>query len=298
LFSVALATPLDRQATLMASTAGTPPNLTEIVRLYMNFGAVPGNASDYNCTSWSRLWNEDGIRQTPGMPGSQGWAQLEAMCVQVRQQFTALYCDDELEIDVMSYNSEKRTAFQWTVNGILAKTGEQVSVPAISTLFMDADGTIQTAWDFLDPSPFGLAPLPQESKDNDIDINEIVRQYMNFGGLPSYPHAADCSAWAKLFGETGVRNTPGVPPTRGYDQQLATCQSVRGQFETMLNFVEFTSAVTSWNNEKRVAFVWDIEGMSVTGNIIQKQAISSLFLWANGTIQYAWDFLDPKGIEP
>jgi len=275
-------------------------NLTEIVRQYMNFGADPGDVSGYNCTAWSRLWNEDGIRNTPGEPGSQGWAQLEKMCNDVRGQFGILYCDSQMEIDVMSWNTEKRTAFQWTINGILLSTGEQVSVPAISNLFMDPDGTIQKAWDWLDPTPFGVpTPVVRVNVDSAADLanlTEVARIYMNFGGFPNYPHAANCTQWAAQFGEYGTRNTPGTPPTKGLQQQLKRCQDVRGGFETMLNFAEELIPVTSWNAEQRVAFVWAIEGLLTNGKIIHRQAISSIFLWRNGTIQDSWDFLDPTDL--
>jgi len=199
-----------------------------------------------------------------------------------------------MEIDVRSYNAEKRTAFQWSINGVLVSTGQQVTVPAISALFMDKDGTIQNAWDWLDPTPFG--GKPDVNSMDVVNMTEIVRVYMNFGGFPNYPHAANCTQWASLFGETGIRNTPGTPPIRGLDVLKARCDQVRGEFETMLNFAENIIPVVSWNAEKRVAFVWAIEGMLNTGEVIHRQAITTLFLWRNGTIQYAWDFLDPTGI--
>jgi hypothetical protein len=263
----------------------------------MNFGAKPGDTKNYDCKAWSMLWNEDGVRNTPGQPPSMGWDKLEQMCDLVRSQFTLLFCDSEIEIDVMSYNAEKRTAFTWTINGILASTGEQVSVPVITALFMDKDGTIQNAWDWLDPTPFGLPKVEGAVVVDDVvNMTEIARVYMNFGGFPNYPHAANCTQWANLFGETGIRNTPGTPPTRGLDQQYNRCQQVRNGFETMLNFSEELIPVMSWNAEKRVAFLWAIEGMLTNGEVIHRQAITTLFLWKNGTIQYAWDFLDPTDL--
>jgi hypothetical protein len=271
-----------------------PPNLTHIARLYMNFGAEEGNYTDYNCTAWAQLWNDDGVRQTPGVPPSKGWDQLTQMCQTVRSQFTMLFCDASLNISVTSYNGEKRMAFEWMINGVLASTGEQIQVPVITALFMDSDGTIQTAWDFLDPSSIHSSHGVSDSP----NLTEIARVYMNFGGFPNYPHAANCSQWAALFGDAGIRNTPGVPPVRGYDNLVNSCQTVRGQFETLLNFASLVIPVTSWDTEIRVAFVWSIEGMTITGNFIHKPVITTLFMDPDGTIQNAWDFLDPHGIEP
>eukprot|EP00301_Raphidiophrys_heterophryoidea_P021125 c5647_g1_i1.p1 GENE.c5647_g1_i1~~c5647_g1_i1.p1 ORF type:complete len:323 (+),score=90.26 c5647_g1_i1:51-971(+) len=291
------ATPLADQAALIPSGGvSDAPNLTHIARLYMNFGAEEGSLTQYNCTAWSRLWNEDGVRQTPGVPPSQGWVKLEQMCETVRSQFTMLFCDSSLNISVTSYNGEKRIAFQWTINGVLYSTGEQVEVPAITTLFMDSDGTIQTAWDFLDPTPFN--PSLKTGYGAQANVSEIIRVYMNFGGFPNYPHAANCSQWATLFGDSGIRNTPGTPPVRGYSNLLQTCNDVRGQFETLLNYETFSVTVMSWNTELRAAFTWDIVGMSVSGSYIHKPVITALFMYPNGTIQNAWDFLDPHGIEP
>lgn len=274
------------------------PNLTEIVRLYMNFGAEEGTYTSYNCTAWAYLWNSDGVRQTPGVPPTQGWDRLTSMCESVRSQFTELFCDSSLNISATSWDTEKRIAFQWTINGVLYSTGDPVSVPVITTLFMDPDGTIQTAWDFLDPSAIS-APHPIKGFQlQDTNVTEIVRQYMNFGGFPNYPHAANCNQWAALFGDSGIRNTPGVPPVRGFDSLVQTCQNVRGQFETLLNYETLTIPVMSWNTELRAAFVWNIEGMSVSGNYIHVPAITALFMYPNGTIQNAWDFLDPSAIQP
>jgi len=287
---------MDHRALVVENKLRSPPNLTEIARLYMNFGASPNNATDYDCKAWAQLFNEDGVRNTPGEPPSQGWDKLEQMCLLVRSQFTILYCDSQLQINVTSYNAEKRSAFQWTINGVLASTGEQVSVPAITALFMDKDGTIQNAWDWLDPSPFGRLSIRGLGAQDVVNMTEIARVYMNFGGFPNYPHAANCTQWANLFGETGIRNTPGTPPVRGINNLINRCNSVRGGFETMLNFAEEIIPVMSWNAEKRVAFVWSIEGMLTTGEIIHRPAISTLFLWRNGTIQFAWDFLDPTDL--
>jgi len=143
------------------------------------------------------------------MPPSQGWDKLTEMCELVRGQFDILFCDSNFEVDVVSYNAEKRTAFSWTINGILKSSGAQVIVPAITNLFMDKDGTIQNAWDFLDPSPFGLPTLANDIQvGDDINVTEIVREYMNFGGFPDYPAAANCTQWADLFGEVGIRKLP------------------------------------------------------------------------------------------
>jgi len=73
---------------------------------------------------------------------------------------------------------------------------------------------------------------------------------------------------------------------------------VRSQFETLLDFSEEIISVTSWNTELRAAFVWNIEGMTTSGNFIHKPVITALFMDPDGTIQNAWDFLDPHGIEP
>jgi len=287
----AIASPLRTEQAVIVNElrSSDAPNLTEVVRSYMNFGAAPGSATNYNCTAWAQLFNTDGVRNTPGVPPSMGWEQLGKMCELVRSQFTMLWCDSMLEIDVRSYNAEKRTAFSWNINGVLASTGQQVTVPAITALFMDKDGTIQEAWDWLDPAPFGNA---QPNSMEVVNMTEIVRVYMNFGGFPNYPHAANCSQWASLFGETGVLNYPGIPPFRGLDVLNKRCDHFRGEFETMLNFAEQIIPVTSWNAEKRVAVMWAIEGMMSTGEVIHKQVISTLFLWRNGTIQNSWDFLD------
>jgi hypothetical protein len=76
-------------------------------------------------------------------------------------------------------------------------------------------------------------------------------QTQNIGGFPVFPGAANCTEWANQFGETGIRNFPGVPPFRGFEKQYDECLNVRNQFSTMLNYASLVLPATSWNQEKR-----------------------------------------------
>jgi acetolactate synthase regulatory subunit len=275
---------------ICALSLAQQPDLENIVQKYMNFGENPNYPTDYSCATWSHLFEENGVRQTPGLPPASGYTQINHTCTEDREMFkTFIGRTSSTPINVTSWNEEVRVAFVWGIKGTKEKGGENVEVPAITGLFMGETGKIQTAWDFLDPTK--LVPHELTAGADPKPLTEIVESYVSFGG-------DDCEVWADLWTTDGTRNTPGIPPTSSHSSLEKVCTAVRKEGFTSYEATVTTSqASTSWNMERRVAFEWTITGIvKATGKHVDVRAITMLFLDNEGKIEVAWDFLDPKGL--
>lgn len=264
------------------------PDLENVVEKYMNFGENPNYPTDYNCEEWSHLFEEDGVRQTPGLPPASGYKQIENTCTKDREMFkTFIGTTSARPINVTSWNEEVRVAFTWDIKGTKANSPANIEIPAISGLFLSKDGKIQTAWDFLNPSK--LMPNETKALSDPKPLSEIVDSYITFGD-------DDCEVWADLWTTSGTRNTPGLPPSSSHAELEKDCTRVRKDgFVSYEAEVETSQASTSWNMERRVAFSWKITGVNKeTKKNVDVRAISMLFLDSEGKIETAWDFLDPK----
>jgi len=277
---------------LLAVTSAQEPDLENIIEKYMNFGENPNYPTDYSCATWSHLFQEDGVRQTPGLPPASGYTQINHTCTEDREMFKTFQGKTvSAPINVTSWNEEVRVAFVWDIKGT-KENGENVDVPAITGLFMGETGKIQTAWDFLDPSK--LMPKQSEALSvapKPLSNSDIVESYISFGG-------DDCTVWADLWTPTGTRNTPGSPPTSSHADLEKACTRVRKDgFASYEAEIDESQSSTSWNMEKRVAFSWTITGINKeTSKHVSVKAISMLFLDKDGKIETAWDFLDPKDL--
>ena len=123
-----------------------------------------------NCTAWASLFTADGINNEvtlssaiavltlqPGVPPSKGTDSLVGLCTRRLARWATFLPSVQVDIPVMSWNTEKRLAFQWTITG-QAVTGQSYVIPAISVLFMNSDGTVYNSWDWWDDR--ALPPPP------------------------------------------------------------------------------------------------------------------------------------------
>jgi len=134
-----------------------PFNSTNITLQYTNLGNFGNTKTAHNCTAWASLFTADGISNEPGIPPSKGTGDLIALCKSRVARWKVFLPSVQVEIPVMSWNTEKRLAFQWTITG-QDQSGETYIVPAISVLFMNKDYTIYEAWDWWDDR--ALPPPP------------------------------------------------------------------------------------------------------------------------------------------
>ena len=117
-----------------------------------------GNARTFhNCSAWASLFTADGVSNEPGIPPSKGTEDLVALCQRRVNRWKTFLPSVQVEIPVMSWNTEKRLAFQWTITG-QARDGRSYVVPAVSVLFMNKDGQVYNAWDWWDDR--ALPPPP------------------------------------------------------------------------------------------------------------------------------------------
>lgn len=139
--------------------ASDPPpfNSTNITTLYTNLGNMGNVHEAHNCSAWAALFTSDGISNEPGVPPAKGTDDLTALCQRRVARWKTYLPSTQLEIPVMSWNTEKRLAFQWTITG-QAQDGTSYYVPAITVLFMGKDGLAYESWDWWDDR--ALPPPP------------------------------------------------------------------------------------------------------------------------------------------
>lgn len=141
---------------IKTGVATAPPfNSTQITNLYTSLGGLGKGVG--NCSAWAQLFTSNATNNEPGVPPSMGWESLTALCTRRVNRWATFLPSVQVEIPVMSWNTEKRLAFQWTITGE-SKDGKSFVVPAISVLFMQPDGLIYNSWDWWDDR--ALPPPP------------------------------------------------------------------------------------------------------------------------------------------
>ena len=156
-----------------------------------------------------------------------------------------------------SWNTEKRLAFSWVINGIRTSDSQDIYAPAISQFFMNPQAQIEEAWSFYDDSlvtGVRRAPPPFNS-------SAITELYTHLGSTGQSKVKSDCAAWVNLFTPDGINNEPGVPPSSGSDSLRALCDRRSARWSVFLPSVQLAIPVMSWNTDKRLAFQWTITGL-------------------------------------
>jgi len=278
-----------------AAFAANDWNPTAIADSYINLGAQNHDPNTVNCTGYAQLWTSDGILHSPGIPDAMGWTSIEAACEQSHSQVDPLISFQTLNIPVMSWNTEKRLAFSWVINGIRTKDGQDVYAPAITAMFMNPAAQIEEAWSFYDDH--AITP-PSSVSSPPFNSSLYTTMYTHLGSLGFAKEIGNCTAWASLFTSDGICNEPGVPPTKGTDDLVALCQRRVARWSTYLPSVQLEIPVMSWNTEKRLAFQWTITGESVDGKSYVVPAISVLFMHSDGSVYQSWDWWDNKALPP
>jgi len=135
---------------IKTGVARDPPfNSTNITLLYTNLGTFGSAHASHNCSAWASLFTADGINNEPGVPPAAGFDSLLRLCESRVARWQVFLPSVQVEIPVMSWNTEKRLAFQWTITG-QAKDGKSYVVPAITVLFMQPNGLVYDSWDWWD----------------------------------------------------------------------------------------------------------------------------------------------------
>jgi hypothetical protein len=277
-----------------AVTAQSPWNSTEQAEIFINLGSIDSVPAHYNCTRYAALFTPDGILNTPGIPAAQGMTQITQACENSHGQVDPLISFQELNLPVVSWNNEKRSAFRWTINGVRVRDGADVSAPAVTAFFMDTTGLIENAYSFYDTSL--VSGLPRVTAT--FNATSLVRLYM---GLGSFAHARmmnNCTLWADLYLPDGVNNEPGYPPSEGFTQLEALCYRRSAMFSILVPSAQDIIPVESWDATKRLAFRYTLSGVLDDGSARIIPAITVLFMDQNMNIENAWDWWDESLLPP
>jgi hypothetical protein len=141
----------DNQA-LTKSVKSVPPfDASDVIYAYMNLGSKnPQAAPVRDCNAWAALFVAGGVSNEPGIPPFNGTAALVNACNLRSSRFPSVLVPTlDFHIPVESWDTSKRSAFQWTLTGVDG-AGNGYVVPAITILDMTPDETIIASWDFWD----------------------------------------------------------------------------------------------------------------------------------------------------
>jgi len=276
---------------LCAGLAAADWNPTLIADTYINLGGMNHDPTTVNCTAYAYLFTSDGILHSPGIPDAMGYQSIEQACQQSHSEVDPLISFQILNIPVVSWNTEKRLAFSWVINGVRTSDGKDVYAPAITAMFMNTQAQIEEAWSFYDDSQIqGRAPP--------FNGSLIAKLYTHLGSMGFSKQIGNCTAWADLFTDDGICNEPGVPPSKGTADLVALCERRVARWSTFLPSVQLEIPVMSWNTEKRLAFQWTITGQAVDGKAYVVPAITVLFMHADGSVYQSWDWWDDRALPP
>jgi len=256
---------------------------------FINLGAVGEAPSTQSCDNYVKLFLPNAILHSPGVPDASGSDAIRQNCLQSHAAVSPAINFQVQNINVTSWNTEKRTAFSWYINGVRTSDGEDVQAPAISCLFQNPAGIIQYAWSFFDDT---LIQGRERPRDQPFNSTAIVKYYTNLGNYGSSATMRNCSLWASLFEADGISQEPGVPPIQGYDKLFALCQRRVARWKIFIPSTQLELPVMSWNTEKRVAFQWTLSGVTTDGQTHVVPAISMLLMSSDGLIQQSWDWWD------
>ena len=202
----------------------------------------------------------------------------------------------EKTIAVQSWDTSKRLAVSWTINGLKPNPstadGSPTSVRAISALFLEKNQSIANAWSFYDDTPFTTGEAGPEP----FNASSLIENYITLGAGYSYPSSAfaNCQAWANQFDPNGQSDEPGVHTRTGTTDLIALCKCRANSFKIITPAVHLQIPVMSWDTTKRVAFRYTLAGVDTNGNTAVIDAISVLFLNPDLSIVHSWDFWDDK----
>lgn len=128
-----------------------PFNPRAVIYSYMNLGATNAkNAPVRNCNAWAALFTANGVSNEPGIPSFNGTSSLVNACNLRSARFPQVLVPTiDLVLPVMSWDTTKRVAFQWTLTGV-DSTGVGYVVPSITILYMTPTQQITESWDFWD----------------------------------------------------------------------------------------------------------------------------------------------------
>eukprot|EP00051_Salpingoeca_urceolata_P019914 m.294153 g.294153 ORF g.294153 m.294153 type:complete len:304 (-) comp19501_c8_seq2:217-1128(-) len=280
---------------LVAPAAAVPMNSTTLANLFINLGNQNPTASD--CKTYASLFLPTGELHSPGIPDASGTDALMSACKESFSKVDPLLSFQELNIPVMSWNTEKRAAFRWTINGVRAKDGSTVSADAITGVLADSNWKIQKAWSFYDDQEID-PPTGMTEADRFVppfDPTQLVHDYITLGApnKGSKGTTFDCTKWAQLFTVNGTNNEPGFPPNMGLTKLEKLCNTRAAVWDLYTASAQLVLPVMAWNTNKRVAFKWTIAARAKgETNIRVIPAITMLFMTPKGGIIDAWDFWD------
>lgn len=137
--------------TLVQGTRQSSPpfNGSALAEQYTRLGSLGYVPAGANCHGWANLYTSDGVNNEPGIPPTSGSSDLQTLCQSRASRFKVYVPSVQEIIPVMSWNTEKRLAFRWTITG-QTKDDNTAIVPAISVLFINTDGLVTQAWDWWD----------------------------------------------------------------------------------------------------------------------------------------------------
>ena len=130
-----------------------------------------------------------------------------------------------------------------------------------------------------------------------LDIENMVNVYMNFGASSSKPDEYNCSAWVALFATNGTAAAPGAPPASGSKELNEDCEMTRTLFKHLTAYSKEIFPVPS-STPSRLAFSWEIVGILAPpspGRAVHVPAITTWEMDSTGTkILHAKDYFDPS----
>lgn len=266
-----------------------------IAEMFINLGSLDRNPSEVNCPRYAGMFQPTGQLFSPGMVVSRGRASVEKACEVSHSEVSPLVSFQRSNIQVTSWNEDKRMAFVWTLNGLRGTDGSAVSVGAISTLYMNQTGSIQDAFSFYDDS---LLRTGVRSDAPPFNGSVVADKYTRFGASGKVPAVFSCTRWAALYAANGVNNEPGIPPSSGTADLEALCERRYKRWNLFLPTVQEVYPVMQWNTSKRVAFSWTLAGVSSENKATVVPAITMLMMTPDEKIQQAWDFWDESLLPP
>lgn len=279
---------------VVAIAMADPWDGVPVASAYINLGATDNQPATFNCTTYAALFTPTGILHAPGIPDCIGTAQIKACCEADHQVMNPLISYLDNVIAVQSWDTTKRLAFSWMINGQRAKDGTNSNTPAISSFFMTADALITEGFSFYDDQILsGTNNAPPFNPD------KVIFSYMNNGASdPTKAPVWDCANWAALFEKNGVSNEPGIPPFNGTSALTKACANRAARFKILVPVVDLVFPVESWDATKRVAFQWTQTGVDSNGQAYVVPSITVLYMDKYQNIVSSWDWWNTDLLPP